>query len=176
MRSFYCKAGVFAVVSLFSTTAAAGFNGGLLVFAPESIAVPVFSGPMLIGLSLLFSVIAFRVLKNGGGANRVASVSVLAAGALVTSLVGVDQVRSSGIYTPAPGECSTGGEIHFSSSDYFRFDNNCANDLRVVRLERACDDVKDSPINDRDVDYPECAEGVIVASQSSCEVESCPPD
>jgi len=175
MRGLFLKAGVLSGVSLFSTAATAG-NGGLLVFAPASFAVPVFSGPMLIGMSLLFSVIAFRVLKNGRGANRVAGVAVLAAGVLVTSLSGVEQVRSSSSTMPDPGECNTGGEIHFDSNQGLIFENTCPNDLVVVRLETDCpldQTLSDLRLAPEPQPREECEEGRVVVAGGSCEVDGC---
>ena len=168
------RVGVIALSGLFSSAAVAG-NGGTIVFGPDSIGVPVLSGPMVIVISALFAVIGYRVLRAGGSMNRVAGVAVLGAGVLVGSIAGIGHVRSSGLISPPEGECNTGGELHFDLFAFTTFENSCPNDLRIKRIDRECPEViVVLPQNGARAAYPKCNVGDVVEASGGCVISACP--
>ena len=146
-----------------SGSAFAGINNGIIVFAPDSIAVPALNGPMLAVLGLLMAVVAYRIFRSSnGGFGRMASVLVVAGGTILAGVGGSATLRAvviDPIIKPEPEQCTSGGQIEFASPGENEFQNTCPNALVITRLE--CD-----PINS----------GSVVLNQRADVVDDCEVD
>ena len=98
--------------------------------------VPTLSGNLQIALGLLLAVIAFRMLKNQRGAQKLFSLLVLGGG-LVISGIGVDRtlaVVDPNLVPAAGAVCTQAGPLPYNPFEDSTLENQCANAIEIKSI------------------------------------------
>ncbi len=118
--SFLFRVSIAGVLAVVSGSAFAGVGGGVIVFAPDTLAVPALNGTMLAVLGLLMAVVAYRIFRSSdSNLGRMASVAVIVGGTILAGISGAESLRAipdppDSTIEPKPEQCAAGGSLNFS--------------------------------------------------------------
>lgn len=148
-RKFVGPAGITGLLATASNSVSAGIaSGGSITLGPASVtAVPALTPAMMIGLGILLAVIAVRVLRKSGFAQRVASL-LLIGGAGVVGGLGVERTIATHVLNTSDavgGDCDSATiVVEYQGRVDGRFDSNltnsCSIDLEILDYDLLCSD------------------------------------
>ncbi len=121
----------------------AGTPGGVVLGPASATAVPTLSPAILIALGVVLAVIALRVLRNNGGAQKIVSIALLGSGVLVGGF-GVERTLATSAATLAEATCETATiTVNFNNLRGFNspentVNNQCGRDLQVMEYTFIC--------------------------------------
>ena len=121
----------------------AGTPGGVILGPASATAVPTLSPAILIALGVVLAVIALRVLRNNGGAQKIVSIALLGSGVLLGGF-GVERTLATSAATLADADCDTATitvnlqNLRGISSAENTVSNQCGRDLRIVEYTFSC--------------------------------------
>lgn len=121
----------------------AGTPGGVVLGPASATAVPTLSPPILIALGVVLAIIALRVLRHNGGAQKIVSVVLLGGGVLLGGF-GVERTLATSAATLADATCDTATitvnlqNLRGISSAENTVNNQCGRDLRIVEYTFSC--------------------------------------
>lgn len=143
-RRFVGPAGITGLLATASNSVSAGIAS--VTLGPASVtAVPALTPAMMIGLGILLAVIAVRVLRKSGFAQRVASL-LLIGGAGVVGGLGVERTIATHVLNTSDavgGDCDSATiVVEYQGSVDGRFDSNltnsCSIDLEILDYDLLC--------------------------------------
>jgi hypothetical protein len=171
IRNAHKRAGLAATLVLLAMTSdvfAGSIAGGTVVYGPPAESIPALSGAMLVVLGVLFSVLAYRVLRNHPGGRPLASLVALAiAGLSAVSGIRVMQEAYAAPYPTYPMDNANGDSIHINDigTDVSVLNGTGrTQQIKSVSPDPACHSV--APQNS-----PACAPGAIVPNGTGCWVQ-----
>tara|TARA_R110001599_G_scaffold3596_4_gene19838 strand:- start:20065 stop:20634 length:570 start_codon:yes stop_codon:yes gene_type:complete len=121
----------------------AGTPGGVILGPASATAVPTLTPSTLIALGVVLAVIALRVLRQNGGAQKIVSIALLGSGALLGGF-GVERTLATSAATLADATCETAtinvsfGNLRGFNSSENTVNNQCGRDLQVVEYTFTC--------------------------------------
>lgn len=138
-------------------------TSGYVDYAPPSHSVPVFSDAMLVVLGLLFSVLAYRVLRTHHNSKPLASIAAFAIAvlSLFSGSKVIQEVYAAGysMLTPAGGTIDVGG------AGTVPILNSSGQAQQIINVRGAGGCNPDTPTS-----LPQCNIGYVVPNNQSCYV------
>ncbi|KAG1652822.1 hypothetical protein GQR58_025969 [Nymphon striatum] len=175
-RSLVTKTSLSLLTSLIIITPAFAGTNGQLTYGPLSpTSVPTLSGTMLIIMSLLLFVVAYKVSKQKGAHAGKFFVTLISASALVTGIGGVKFVSNVDAADTNPPLVVAEGEtveIFASLFNSFRNSTNVTQQIKAIELVG----VKCGNFPNGEFVTNECRVGLTLAASESCNIDCSFPE
>jgi hypothetical protein len=148
-RHFVVRSITASAAALLAPATLAGTQAGVTLGPLSATAVPAMTPAMLVALGLLLAVIALRVLRQSGVAQRVLSVCLLGTASVLGAL-GVERSVATGAIGLSGGDCESATiEVRYQrdiEDDENAVENQCGRDLQILSYNFAC--FPDAPFDD----------------------------